>query len=59
MTIIDVYSHWGTKRGYVLQTEAEIVQQGARSPSSTTTISASPAAARSWWWCAARASHGG
>src|SRR5579871_4577711 len=29
MTIIDVHSHWGTKRGYPLQTEAEIAQQRA------------------------------
>jgi hypothetical protein len=25
--IIDIHSHWGTKRGYVLQTEAELAQQ--------------------------------
>ena len=29
MEIIDVHSHWGTKRGYVLQTEAELAQQRA------------------------------
>ena len=29
MKIIDVHSHWGTKRGYVLQTEAELAQQRA------------------------------
>jgi predicted TIM-barrel fold metal-dependent hydrolase len=29
MTIIDVHSHWGTRRGYVLQTEAELAQQRA------------------------------
>lgn len=29
MTLIDVHSHWGTKRGYVLQTEAELAQQRA------------------------------
>jgi predicted TIM-barrel fold metal-dependent hydrolase len=27
MTLIDVHSHWGTKRGYPLQTEAELAQQ--------------------------------
>jgi len=27
MQIIDVHSHWGTKRGYPLQTEAELEQQ--------------------------------
>jgi predicted TIM-barrel fold metal-dependent hydrolase len=29
MTIIDVHSHWGTRRGYVLQTEEELAQQRA------------------------------
>ena len=29
MTLIDVHSHWGTKRGYPLQTEAELAQQRA------------------------------
>lgn len=29
MPIIDVHSHWGTKRGYPLQTEAELAQQRA------------------------------
>jgi predicted TIM-barrel fold metal-dependent hydrolase len=29
MTVIDVHSHWGTRRGYVLQTEAELAQQRA------------------------------
>jgi len=29
MKIIDVHSHWGTKRGYVLQTEEELAQQRA------------------------------
>jgi hypothetical protein len=29
MTIIDVHSHWGTRRGYPLQTEAELAQQRA------------------------------
>jgi predicted TIM-barrel fold metal-dependent hydrolase len=29
MKIIDVHSHWGTKRGYPLQTEAELAQQKA------------------------------
>jgi predicted TIM-barrel fold metal-dependent hydrolase len=27
--IIDIHSHWGTRRGYVLQTEAELAQQRA------------------------------
>src|SRR5919202_626088 len=27
MTLIDMHSHWGTKRGYPLQTEAELAQQ--------------------------------
>lgn len=27
MTIIDLHSHWGTKRGYPLQTEEELAQQ--------------------------------
>jgi len=27
MTLIDVHSHWGTKRGYTLRTEAELAQQ--------------------------------
>jgi predicted TIM-barrel fold metal-dependent hydrolase len=27
MTLIDIHSHWGTRRGYVLQTEAELAQQ--------------------------------
>ena len=27
MNIIDLHSHWGTKRGYVLQTEEELAQQ--------------------------------
>ena len=27
MKIIDLHSHWGTKRGYVLQTEEELAQQ--------------------------------
>ena len=29
MKIIDVHSHWGTKRGYALQTEEELAQQRA------------------------------
>ena len=29
MKIIDMHSHWGTKRGYVLQTPAELEQQRA------------------------------
>jgi uncharacterized protein len=29
MNIIDVHSHWGTKRGYALQTEEELAQQRA------------------------------
>jgi len=29
MTIFDVHSHWGTKRGYPLQTEEELAQQRA------------------------------
>ena len=29
MKIIDVHSHWGTKRGYPLQTEEELAQQRA------------------------------
>ena len=29
MTIIDLHSHWGTKRGYPLQTEEELAQQRA------------------------------
>ena len=29
MTIIDVHSHWGTKRGYPLQTAEELAQQRA------------------------------
>jgi uncharacterized protein len=29
MQIIDVHSHWGTRRGYPLQTEAELAQQRA------------------------------
>ena len=29
MAIIDVHSHWGTKRGYPLQTEVELAQQRA------------------------------
>jgi predicted TIM-barrel fold metal-dependent hydrolase len=29
MSIIDVHSHWGTRRGYPLQTEAELAQQRA------------------------------
>jgi uncharacterized protein len=29
MKIIDMHSHWGTKRGYVLQTAAELAQQRA------------------------------
>ena len=29
MKIIDVHSHWGTRRGYPLQTEAELAQQRA------------------------------
>ena len=29
MRIIDVHSHWGTRRGYPLQTEAELAQQRA------------------------------
>jgi uncharacterized protein len=29
MRIIDMHSHWGTKRGYVLQTKAELAQQRA------------------------------
>ena len=29
MNIVDVHSHWGTKRGYPLQTEAELAQQRA------------------------------
>jgi len=28
MQLIDVHSHWKTKRGYVLRTEAELAQQG-------------------------------
>ena len=27
MTIYDMHSHWGTKRGYTLRTEAELAQQ--------------------------------
>ena len=27
MKLIDVHSHWGTRRGYPLQTEAELAQQ--------------------------------
>ena len=27
MTLIDLHSHWGTRRGYVLQTEEELAQQ--------------------------------
>jgi len=27
MTLIDVHSHWGTQRGYVLQTDKELAQQ--------------------------------
>ncbi len=27
MTVIDLHSHWGTKRGYLLQTEEELAQQ--------------------------------
>lgn len=27
MNIIDIHSHWGTKRGYTLRTEAELAQQ--------------------------------
>ena len=27
MTIFDVHSHWGTKRGYPLQTEEELAQR--------------------------------
>jgi hypothetical protein len=29
MKLIDIHSHWGTKRGYPLQTEAELAQQRA------------------------------
>ena len=29
MKIIDVHSHWGTRRGYPLQTEEELAQQRA------------------------------
>jgi uncharacterized protein len=29
MKIIDIHSHWGTKRGYPLRTEAELAQQKA------------------------------
>ena len=29
MNIIDMHSHWGTRRGYVLQTAAELEQQHA------------------------------
>jgi uncharacterized protein len=29
MKIIDIHSHWGTRRGYALQTEAELAQQRA------------------------------
>ena len=29
MTIIDIHSHWGTRRGYPLQTEQELAQQRA------------------------------
>ncbi len=29
MTIIDIHSHWGTRRGYPLQTEEELAQQRA------------------------------
>src|ERR1700682_5964033 len=29
MRIIDVHSHWGTRRGYPLQTEKELAQQRA------------------------------
>ena len=29
MKIIDVHSHWGTRRGYPLQTEKELAQQRA------------------------------
>ena len=29
MKIIDMHSHWGTKRGYPLQTTAELKQQRA------------------------------
>jgi len=27
MPIYDMHSHWGTKRGYTLRTEAELAQQ--------------------------------
>ena len=27
MKLIDTHSHWGTQRGYVLRTEAELAQQ--------------------------------
>ena len=29
MKLIDIHSHWGTKRGYALQDEAELAQQKA------------------------------
>jgi len=29
VTIIDIHSHWGTRRGYPLQTEQELAQQRA------------------------------
>jgi len=29
MQIIDLHSHWGTRRGYPLQTETELAQQRA------------------------------
>jgi uncharacterized protein len=29
MTLIDIHSHWGTRRGYPLRTEAELAQQRA------------------------------
>ena len=29
MKLIDVHSHWGTRRGYPLQTEKELAQQRA------------------------------
>ena len=27
MKLFDLHSHWGTKRGYVLQTDEELAQQ--------------------------------
>ena len=38
MKLIDMHSHWGTKRGYVLRTAAELAQQKKTWNSETTYV---------------------